>query len=449
MKKHIFLLLLIVITTPVISQDSDSSDAKKEISLTEERKRTLRFGIDSEILPVLESVSEEKDSAFVEEVENLFAESFNEKIKIACRVYLKALVEELGLEDVLDIISDYENHGTDLVAAVLDYLSSIENEKALELMKVIVEEKNDGKVLLAAIRGLSKAGAEDAAELFIEKYKSGDLGTALKAELLLAFGRLKSKETIPLLTGIVADDVEEPVLRRYACTALGEIGDPASIDVLLDAYSSDDPIFRNYALNAIGMIEKPETSSILIQALRDDYYKIRITAAEALGERKVKKAVPILVYKAEKDPQIAVRTAAAEALGKIGTDEGIAKLKEFAKGERVNLQVRLSAIEVLIEYQLGKSKQLLKELILKEWDKQNSVILERICRVLSFTEAKGLAEMFELMLDHPTVIVKIHGLRGIRINRIRSLREKVESLAKEGSAASVRKHAASALEALK
>ena len=449
MKKHIFLLLLIVITTPGISQDSDSSDAKKEISLTEERKRTLRFGIDSEILPVLEAVSEEKDPAFIKEVTNLFEESFNEKIKIACIEYFKAVEEELGVEHALDIISDYGNRDIELVVAVLDYLSSIEHEKAFELMKEIVEEKKDGKVLLAAIRGLSKAGAEDAAKLFIEKYKSGGLGTELKAELLLAFGRLKSKETVPLLTGIVADSVEEPVLRRYACTALGEIGDPASIDVLLEAYSSDDPIFRNYALNAIGMIDKPETSSILIQALRDDYYKIRITAAEALGDRKETKAVPILVYKAEKDPQIAVRTAAAEALGKIGTAEGVEKLEEFAKGERFNLKVRIAAIEILIEYHLGKSKQLLKELIKKEWDKKNSVIMERICRVLSFTEAKGLAEMFELMLDHPTVIVKIHGLRGIRINRIKSLREKVESLAEEGSAASVRKHAASALETLK
>jgi HEAT repeat protein len=442
MKIGILFLILFSTCFPAIAED------ERETSLAEDRKQTLQFGIDSEILPVLESITEEKDPSFTEEVTTLFEESLNTQVKIACLKYFQALEVELGTQHALDILNNYENRNTELVIAAIDYLGPLGNENAFKIMQDIVKETDEGKVLRASIRNLSKAKAENTADILIEKYKSGMIGTELKAEILLAFGRLQSKETVPLLVEIVSDDIEEPILRRFACTALGEIGDPSSLPVLREAYASTDPLLRNYALHAIGMIDAPETSSLLMQALRDSYYKIRITAAEALGERKENAAVPILVYKTEKDPEIDVRIAAVQALGKIGNAEGLEKVKNFATDETAHLTIRLTAIEILIENHLDKSKAVIKELLAAEWDKPDSRILEHVCKLLSFTEAKGLSELFEMMLGHPAVTVRIHGLRGIKKNRIFSLKDKVKRMSEESTTASVRKHALSTLEAL-
>lgn len=106
--------------------------------------------------------------------------------------------------------------------------------------------------------------------------------------------------------------------------ALGDIGpsaSPAATSVLLDALTNSDAFLRLYAVMAINKIHsEPEVFvPALINALKDSDGHVRYRAAEALTAYGpvAKTAVPALVGLSKSDPDLSVRTHAADALKEI------------------------------------------------------------------------------------------------------------------------------------
>ena len=135
--------------------------------------------------------------------------------------------------------------------------------------------------------------------------------------------------------------------REAAIQALGAIGTPAVVDVLIKALSDPASGIRNAAVKALGetrselavaplmMVLLDESSSLrspaaaalarlgrialpgLTTALRDTRPSVRVLAAQALGEAGLKESVPALIDLAKTDSS-AARGDAIEALGRIG-----------------------------------------------------------------------------------------------------------------------------------
>ena len=116
--------------------------------------------------------------------------------------------------------------------------------------------------------------------------------------------------------------------RARACLALGRIGDPATLDVLIKALQDDAASVRGAAAFAVGVMEDAE-------ALADLGREPRREAAEAL--------LPLLA-----DEERAVAAAAVEALGKLGFEDLAQKLTETAAPYPISLTAvaRLHAIEL-------------------------------------------------------------------------------------------------------
>jgi HEAT repeat protein len=116
-------------------------------------------------------------------------------------------------------------------------------------------------------------------------------------------------------------DDEDIRIKVAACNALGEIGAPAAVPVLLHILNKDNNNDLRWA--ATGALGKMGVAAVpgLIKALQDDDWKVRRSAADALWGLREPSAVPALV-EAMFDKNDVVRQASAgavEAMGEIAT----------------------------------------------------------------------------------------------------------------------------------
>ena len=415
----------------------------------EERRLVLLYGIEEEVIPVLEELVKNGEELFLDEVNTLFHESTSTNLRKLCIDYFTALESDAGTEISLEILTDYQDYNDALVQSAVTYLTTLEEKEAYPLLQNIVAGEDSGGIVRAAVRGLTESGDEAYSDLLIERFQDEDTSLDLKSEIVLHIGKLKKSSVESFLIGLAGNRDEENQLRQYACAALGDLGNPESFDTLYSVLSEDDPYLRQYALYGIGKLDHPETDDLLIQGLRDNFWRIRVDACRALGERNVGEAVPILVYKSEKDPVSNVRIAAIQALGKLSGSDSFDALTEMVKNSRMALKQRSAAVEALIDHGTVKSLPVLKEIMNQEWEKKDSPILDTICRQLADTEASGLGDIYRMMLGHGDLKIQIYGIWGIRKNRLSRFRPELEKLKEESSVQAVKNNVTLALEALK
>jgi HEAT repeat protein len=77
----------------------------------------------------------------------------------------------------------------------------------------------------------------------------------------------------------LAQNAEEPLVREASVAALGAIGDPAAVDVIIAA-CSDKPAVRRRAVLALAPFEGPEVEAAIDQALEDRDWQVRQAAED-------------------------------------------------------------------------------------------------------------------------------------------------------------------------
>lgn len=114
--------------------------------------------------------------------------------------------------------------------------------------------------------------------------------------------------------------------RLAVIRALGEIGDPRAVPLLLDLMGSDDPeeylYVSSFAAKSLGQIGDSTAISGLITALSHERSGPRRMAATVLGNLGDGSAIPALAV-ALKDPDPQTQIIAAKALRKIGTQAAL------------------------------------------------------------------------------------------------------------------------------
>lgn len=452
---YLLTLLLFILCGVLCAQEGESENeegVEKEVereelqSIAEERQLTLRFGIDEQILPVLESITAEGDEIYQEDVLSLLGLSLNPRVRTAAFAYLEKIENEKAVEAAEAIVAEFEDTQIELLRAAMSYLAAVKKEITLDFIRPLLQSEE--QTALAALKSFREREIEGLAELLLEMFEDKDSSEGIKQEIILTFGKLGDPAPVSMLEEIALDEGESNTLRHYACSSLGEIGSVDSLPVLLQVYGSNDAIMRSYALYGISKLDDKRADEILIGALRDSYWKIRVFACEGIGEKKLGEAVPILQFKAEKDPEIPVRRSAVQALVVIGSAKAMETVQNLFKDEKVSAAIRITALESMVEHTLNESIPVIKEVFDNELAKKTPILLDTICGILSKQEEGNLADFYKKMLAHPSMTVQIHALRGIRLNKMGQFREQVEKLTEDHMPASLRKHAKMTLDAM-
>ncbi len=436
-------VLCLSICTWGIAEETGTTGVK---SVVREWKDTLRYGIDTEILDAIKAISDAKEQGLNAELNELLSVSRNMKVRSAVMNYFSDMKYKEGEASALALLKEWESSPDELVVACIRYLESIGSSEALPLLRDIMEKGEQGPAS-RAIQALGTLGREEDADLLVKNFENPEFNASLKPQIVLALGEIKAAASFQPLVDIVQNRDEDPTLRRYACDALGKLGNADAIPVLEKAYQEEEPLLQSYAISALGRFkEQPQVVPLLTEALKNSNWRVRLQAVQSLARKDGESAVAHLIFRAQKDAVKQIQTEAMKTLGEIGTGAAFAFLKETFGDAKASADKRETALIVLIEKNLDDSFDLIQKIISEEWGKKDSKFLEAIANRLSFAVSARLEPVFKRFLDHSSITMKIYGIRGIRKNRFEGLKGKLEELSKEGTALAVRKHALAALE---
>jgi HEAT repeat protein len=448
---YILFLLLIIFIFSVAAQEPVKS-------ITDDWRETLKYGIDSEVIEVIKKIQSEKRKGF----EELLSEVLNRTINTEIMERIFSLFEETGAEAGVEradeILNNYRDWKESLVAGAMSYRASLEEHETAafrDTLYLIAREGNDRLAARAvkSIGALTQQEDETAqADFLMELYDDSRTPAQVKEQILLALGEIKAAEAAEMLADIVRDEYEDLIFRQYAVHSLGKLGDKEYLPVITEALASDQALLRAYGAAALENIEGEEATKLLMEALRDSFWRTRKSALETLGKRKAEAAVPIITYKARKDPEKVIRMEALKALGNIGSPDAMEFLKETFINPKIPADLRLEAFRYLITTNFSQYAEDISKIIAEEWEKEKPALLNGIGRILSTVPVEendqGLLEIFQRFLTHHNIVVQIYGIRGISINGYTQALDRIRNLTDEKTPSAVRRQALSAFEEL-
>ena len=265
------------------------------------RLRTIRYGIESELLELFKSLAAEKESRYDAEILALLGSSTSPRLRLAALDLFRSLSWDGAEEEALRIVEGRDGENPQVVAAALGYLAEIRSKKALDFAKAIIDE-NDKTLLGPLVTLLGRAGSDKEEAILLAWLESDTPSPALRESSIKALGDIGSGKAGEKLVAIL-DNASAPRFERvFAAEAIAKIGWNKGLPSLVKAANGEDTTVQAAAVEALGSFEGAESDTALIEALRSSYAKSRIAACKAIAKRKLLLALPNLEYKVTSDP---------------------------------------------------------------------------------------------------------------------------------------------------
>jgi HEAT repeat protein len=426
---------------------SQSADAKGAEATTEAKRRgTIRYGIDSEIIELLKTLTTEKAGTFNDDLLALLKASRSAKLRIAVLDFL-ASIEWKGAESsAMSIAEGRDEQDSALVVSALSYLAAIRSKDALALVPKMMEE-DDKKYLTGLIRLMGRSGGEAEEKALLDWFDGDSTTPALKEEAIRALGDIGSAKAAERLEKLVKDTEGGKSARMYACAALAKIKSPTSVSALVAAANDADPNVRASAIEALGSFDGSDAKAAIVEGLRDSYVKSRMAACKASGELRIAEAEPYLRYKATSDPEKAVKTEACKALALMG-GPSFAFLRERLEDKKTDSSIRVLCFGLLARYDPSGSLSLLEQrLKVEQAEKERSFYTALVREIANADKAPEVGSLARILLADKDFNMRIGGVEWIRKNKAAGLKGDLERIAKDDPSEALRKRAAEALKA--
>lgn len=179
-----------------------------------------------------------------------------------------------------------------------------------------------------------------------------DEDTVVKGSSAGALART-GEAAVPALLDILASTEYAEETKGHAAWALAFIGSEAA-DYLYEALNAASLDVRCAVIGALGHVAQEQSDekscNLLVAALTDSEALIRTEAAAALGQVNYPPAVPHLIL-AIRDPDLDVRKAAINSLGKIGDRSALEPLQALLNDEQEVVRVLTKLAIAQIERQ--------------------------------------------------------------------------------------------------
>lgn len=260
-------------------------------------------------------------------------------------------------------------------------LDSLRADASAEL-RGLVEKlySSDAKERISAVQGLGKMGERAAYAIPFLVAMLGDDVKMVESKTAMvstpgtmaaeALGKIGKKAVEPLIEALKS---KNPVVRRGAIVALGEIKDPMAAEPLVEALKDEDQIVRSGAPWVLSLIKDKRAVEPLIAALRDQDRTVRRNAEIALtiiepdwvrGEA-ARRQIPEFVSALKLSDSFA-RWKAADVLIKIG-EASVEPLIKALEGD--SEEAKGSAIWALSEIKDTRAVEpLIEALDDREWN---------------------------------------------------------------------------------
>jgi HEAT repeat protein len=338
------IVVILLFTAPFIyAQNIESS-----------RLETIRFGTESEIASLVQTLKTEDVDYLDDELVILVENTKNQKIINGVFDFFGGR-EKSGLEDrAIRVIEERDSEANDTVLSAVDYLGRVKAGKAVPVLMELLDTQ-ERRFMNDAFRALGRACsadmsmADEVAEYLVDYYTNREPGDDNRREVIISLGATGSAKGVSLLVELAGNTDERTPLRIAALDALSQIGDEEGLAVILDCVGTSDPNVRSAAVAALGPFSGDAVDKAILDAFRDSYYRTRIAACQASRDRGLAGAVPYLKFRAERDEVPNVKEEAIRALGAIANDDAMSAIDSLFSERKNTDRVRLISAEMLMK----------------------------------------------------------------------------------------------------
>jgi HEAT repeat protein len=408
------------------------------------RLATIRYGTETEIAALVQSLQNEKSDALDDELIALALNTRNRSILQGLFVFFGDR-DRAGLEDrAIRAVEERDLEANETVIAAVDYLGRLKTLKAAEPLRKLIAA-GERRFMSSAIRALGRVSAPDrgiaqaTAEFLIDYYTEKDPPDEYRRDLVSAVGETGADAGIPFLAGVVSNTENRVTLRTAALEALSKIGGAEGLPAVIAAVSDADPNLRAAAVAALGPFTGEDVDKAILEAFRDSYYRTRIGAAQASRIRRLEAAIPYLKFRSERDEVPQVRDESIRALGAINTRESAAILAALFEDRKSSDAVRIRSAEMLVENNTEAYIEKVVDEMVDAKSRNQSALYNGLLKVAGAAKSGKLEPLARRFLASGDVIEKSYALDIAANNGFRSLAEEIRPLTEDRNASLARK----------
>lgn len=414
---------------------------------TERWKKTILYGIDSQVLEIIQKLKTSGETTFTQELLTVLKTSRVNAVRKAVLALFTEQKAKEGEEAAREILAGWSEVKSDLLAQTILYLDGLGAAGIAEACADLIKNP-DSAVSSAAIRAVGKSRDPKFVKAFFDSLDDPEFPESRKAEIIVALGDLGSVDAVDRLMKLVESTETDKIWRMYAADALGRLGDVRALPVLKGVFDEDDALLKSYAASALSHFDLSEVMDILTQCLKEENWKVRVQAAKALGKPGAGAAFSILAYKAEFDPVLQVKAEAVRAIAEIDGAEAEAFLSGLLRNAMASLENRENALRGLWKRNSARAIDDAKAVLAEKTVGQDSKPAQMVGRVLSQTDGAGLDGIYAAFLDSADSVMRSYGIRGVLRNKVEGLKERIRSLSTTDPASTVKTEALRCLQKL-
>ncbi len=417
----------------------------------ESRLDIISYGIETELISLVEALEKEDNKEFTPELTALFSSTRS----VGVRESILTLFSNQAVDTLKDwtesLLQDPWEERSSTVILALSYASKLSLKECAPSVRALLETENT-QFRGPAIAALGKiGGTEDAAFLsdMLDDEISGDEKQRLvtRQAIMTALAELKDPSQWDRFLEIAENEDENGVIRATAAKALAAIGGDRAYDALAKIYESTDPVLREAALSGAAKLEGRGAETLISDGLRDSYYKVRIQALASAKEKKLDGITPLVLYRAKTDPVESVRDAAYETLAVLGNKEGLDWLSSLVNDEKATDARRVKAAKALSQYQKDIAWSVIPTVARKALsDDKKTWLRYELGKIVASAADSRYADLALEYLSHKDTLTRSLGLDMYEKQRYASVKSRIETIAEDDKQGALQKRAKTILE---
>ena len=431
-----------------------SKDEKQELDEIEKARQALQYGLESEIIEVVNKVDKRDFETLQSDFNRLFTETKNSTVREGLFGLYQKYENTQLTESAITILEDYEAKQRTLIKAALSYLAAVKPELTPALNEALqkILTQDTAEYGPETISVLGEIGGDEEATFLTAYFDSLTIDDAkqeliLKQTIMAALEKLHSEDTHDFLLERAQDENENIYVRSSAIAGLAQMGNPDIIPLLIEFFEQQEPQLREAVIRGVATFDTAETRKLILQGFKDSYYKVRLEALKAAQKTKMQEAAPYALYRAKYDPTDAVRFAAVETLTMLNTAEGNTWLSETFRDSKKSEKLRVTILSSTLKHNPAVLAADLDTVVLATvTDKKQKKLRYEFGKEIAKVENTVTAEICKAFLQSDDVLTKSIGLDMFKTNAPADARAFVEAIAQDEKQGALQRRARRLLE---
>ncbi len=414
---------MIIIGLSLLHADSD-----------DKRSDVLKYGLENEIVELINDLERREDHTFNDELEALFVRTRSSAVRDSILSFYGAQKNNAFKEYCLEVLEDPYEYPSTTVSSVFAYVQKVTLNDAAPLVRNLLSNESE-EFRDQAIRTLGKIGTDEDAIYLFEYLQSNIPGDErqrliIRQNIMTALGELKSESAWEDFILVAQDEEENTMIRATAARAIGMIGKEGGVEILSGLFEADDPILRAAVVAALAGYTDEEAIQVVLEGLKDTHYRVRLEALEAVHKQNSKKAAPYVRYRADNDPVEAVQMKAYEVLAMLDEHETTGWMISKVREQKTSDKVRMKIISALMEHNRSAViDDAVQVAFASLKDDKKKWIRYELGKLFAKYDDGALSAVAEAYITHGDTVTKGLGIELYNRNRFSNLKSHVESIA--------------------